>query len=63
MVSITFCIEIFASIAHQGLLNFLRSLRSTAPEELRILLLGIDNAGKVTLQRLSELREDGIFIV
>lgn len=31
----------------QGLLDILRKLRSTPQDELRILLLGLDNAGKV----------------
>ena len=33
--------------SYQGLLNLLRKLRSTPQDELRILLLGLDNAGKV----------------
>jgi len=33
----------------QGLLSLLRKLKSTPEQELRILLLGLDNAGKTTL--------------
>ncbi|CAF0931772.1 unnamed protein product [Didymodactylos carnosus] len=36
----------------QGLLDLLRRLRSTPQEELRILLLGLDNAGKTTLLKV-----------
>ena len=32
-----------------GLLSILRKLKSTPDRELRILLLGLDNAGKTTL--------------
>jgi hypothetical protein len=35
------------TIPFQGLLDILRKLRSTPQDELRILLLGLDNAGKV----------------
>lgn len=35
----------------QGLLALLRKLRSTPEQEIRILLLGLDNAGKTTLLR------------
>jgi len=33
----------------QGLLSLLRKLKSAPEQELRILLLGLDNAGKTTL--------------
>jgi ADP-ribosylation factor-like protein 3 len=33
----------------KGLLAFLKKLRSNTDQELRILLLGLDNAGKTTL--------------
>lgn len=36
-------------ICSQGLLALLRKLKSTPDKELRILLLGLDNAGKTTL--------------
>jgi len=35
--------------AKQGLLSLLRKLKSAPEQELRILLLGLDNAGKTTL--------------
>ena len=41
------CTWLFISI--QGLLALLRKLKSTPDRELRILLLGLDNAGKTTL--------------
>ena len=37
------------SFNFQGLLSLLRKLRSSPDKELRILLLGLDNAGKTTL--------------
>ena len=36
-------------LSTQGLLALLRKLKSTPDRELRILLLGLDNAGKTTL--------------
>ena len=39
--------EIFVSL--QGLLDLIRKLKSNQDRELRILLLGLDNAGKTTL--------------
>lgn len=36
-------------IRFQGLLSILRRLKSSPDKELRILLLGLDNAGKTTL--------------
>ena len=33
----------------QGLLSLLRKLKSTPDREVRILLLGLDNAGKTTI--------------
>lgn len=33
----------------QGLLDLLRRLKSTPPHEIRVLLLGLDNAGKTTI--------------
>ena len=42
----------------QGLLALLRKLKSTPDRELRILLLGLDNAGKTTL--LKQLAEEDI---
>jgi len=42
----------------QGLLALLRKLKSTPDQELRILLLGLDNAGKTTL--LKQLASEDI---
>lgn len=33
----------------QGLLDLLRKLKSTPAQEIRVLLLGLDNAGKTTI--------------
>lgn len=40
----SYCFHIF-----KGLLSILRKLRATPEKELRILLLGLDNAGKTTI--------------
>src|SRR5271163_2994000 len=42
----------------QGLLSLLRKLKSVPDQELRILLLGLDNAGKTTL--LKQLASEDI---
>ncbi|KAG8035948.1 hypothetical protein G9C98_003074 [Cotesia typhae] len=36
-------------LQNSGLLSILRKLRSTHDKELRLLLLGLDNAGKTTI--------------
>uniref|UniRef100_A0A8C9EI07 ADP ribosylation factor like GTPase 3 n=1 Tax=Pavo cristatus TaxID=9049 RepID=A0A8C9EI07_PAVCR len=41
-----------------GLLSILRKLKSTPDQEVRILLLGLDNAGKTTL--LKQLASEDI---
>ena len=41
------------AFSSQGLLDILRKLRSTPQDELRILLLGLDNAGKVPILTFS----------
>lgn len=59
-VNIAYSICIYASSCHKffffydilklkGLLALLRKLRASSDQELRILLLGLDNAGKTTL--------------
>uniref|UniRef100_A0A8C3B8R5 ADP ribosylation factor like GTPase 3 n=1 Tax=Cairina moschata TaxID=8855 RepID=A0A8C3B8R5_CAIMO len=42
----------------RGLLSILRKLKSTPDQEVRILLLGLDNAGKTTL--LKQLASEDI---
>ena len=42
----------------QGLLSLLRRLKSTPDKELRILTLGLDNAGKTTI--LKKLADEDI---
>lgn len=42
----------------QGLLSILRKLKSTPDQEVRILLLGLDNGGKTTL--LKQLASEDI---
>lgn len=46
------------SAAPQGLFDLLRKLRGKSARELRILLLGLDNAGKTTLLRHLAGEED-----
>ncbi len=41
--------NVYLSVLKMGLLSILRKLKSTPDRELRILLLGLDNAGKTTL--------------
>lgn len=50
------CLEI--SGLFQGLLSILRKLKSTPDQEVRILLLGLDNGGKTTL--LKQLASEDI---
>ena len=45
-------IKTHVSFPFQGLLALLRKLRSNPDLELRILLLGLDNAGKTTLLKV-----------
>lgn len=45
-------------MAFQGLLSILRKLKSTPDQEVRILLLGLDNGGKTTL--LKQLASEDI---
>uniref|UniRef100_A0AAZ3S415 Uncharacterized protein n=1 Tax=Oncorhynchus tshawytscha TaxID=74940 RepID=A0AAZ3S415_ONCTS len=45
-------------IASKGLLSILRKLKSTPDQEVRILLLGLDNGGKTTL--LKQLASEDI---
>ena len=40
---------LLTSFSQQGLLSLLKKLKSSPSKELRILLLGLDNAGKTTL--------------
>lgn len=42
-------LDVFFPSCLQGLLAILKKLRSSPEKELRILLLGLDNAGKTTL--------------
>ena len=48
----------FATTTKMGLLSILRKLKSSPDRELRILLLGLDNAGKTTL--LKQLASEDI---
>lgn len=41
--------EVYEILIFQGLLSILKKLRSNPDKELRLLLLGLDNAGKTTL--------------
>ena len=45
---------------HQGLLSLLRKLRKQPSRELRILILGLDNAGKTTVLRVLASEQDEI---
>lgn len=42
-------VHLYLYLSSQGLLSLLRKLRPNPEKELRILLLGLDNAGKTTL--------------
>lgn len=42
-------VSILELIRVQGLLSILRRLKQTPDQEVRLLLLGLDNAGKTTL--------------
>ena len=44
----------------QGLLSLLRKLRKHPSRELRILLLGLDNAGKTTILKVLASEKDDI---
>ena len=44
----------------QGLLSLLRKLRKQPSRELRILILGLDNAGKTTVLRVLASEQDEI---
>ena len=50
----------FMTLFLQGLLSLLRSLRKHPTRELRILLLGLDNAGKTTILRVLASEKDDI---
>lgn len=51
-------INCFCHALSQGLLSILRKLKSTPDQEVRILLLGLDNGGKTTL--LKQLASEDI---
>ena len=60
-------VEVYPCIAactsrhlHQGLLSLLRKLRKQPSRELRILILGLDNAGKTTVLRVLASEQDEI---
>lgn len=51
-------ILMFISVDSQGLLSLLRSLYKNKDKELRILLLGLDNAGKTTILKMMASESD-----
>lgn len=61
MVSLSFGIilqENYFSCSLKGLLDILRGLKKSAKKDLRVLVLGLDNAGKTTI--LKKLAEEDI---
>lgn len=54
-------IVLYYSMSLQGLLSLLRKLRPSPDKEARILLLGLDNAGKTTI--LKQLASEDIATV
>lgn len=54
------CVTTVVPLCPQGLLSLLRKLRKQPSRELRILILGLDNAGKTTVLRVLASEQDEI---